>query len=402
MLHPSTQRLILKLCEMTSRGEIPWSEGEQGTSLYDAEGYCVEVSGDPLRIVVRQSNGRELERVEADDMAATPWPEPTAHAPTFREPVAVMAVDAGRIACGAEAAIALLIESLDHARPASAPPRDAAHPAVQAAPVPPLPAISPAPVGETRDETAAPPAPLHAPEPPPSSAETALTETSTAEFGGGESEADIAAAVADMASEALRDESGLTTPRPAPAASAADPPDEVSARPADPDPERGEGPGPLRAAPLVAPAASLPPGPPEVSPDNAPSPMAARATDTIEVFTPPPARRQDFAPLKEDAPPPMSTAPGGPPGSAPGAPLQSPSAGNAPPPAPPRVQPAHAPGAPSWLRSAAAPPGAPAFPLPGTTASTSPGAPTADRPEDAPEPSEAPRKPSVLVYKPWT
>jgi hypothetical protein len=118
MLHPSTQQLIRKLCELTEDGAIAWKEGEGGASVFETEGYIVEVKEEPPAIRLLHRDGRELERAGAADLA-TPWPGGDG---AYATHVAIMAHRAGRIARGAETAIAKILSSL------SAPPRKSAEP----------------------------------------------------------------------------------------------------------------------------------------------------------------------------------------------------------------------------------------------------------------------------------
>ncbi len=113
MLHASTQQLIRKLCELTEQGAIAWREGEADACLFETEGYVVEVKATPPAVRLLRQDGRELERADAGDLAA-PWPGGEA---TYATKVGEMAHHAGRIARGAETAIAKILSSL------SAPPK---------------------------------------------------------------------------------------------------------------------------------------------------------------------------------------------------------------------------------------------------------------------------------------
>lgn len=123
MLHPSTQQLIRKLCELTEDGAINWKEGENGASLFETEGYVVEIKADPPGFRLLRHDGRELERADAPDLAAA-WPDGEG---TYASNVALMANRAGRIARGAESAIAKILSSL------SAPPKRASEPEPESA-----------------------------------------------------------------------------------------------------------------------------------------------------------------------------------------------------------------------------------------------------------------------------
>jgi hypothetical protein len=112
MLHISTQQLIRKLCELTEAGSINWKEGEGQCSVFETEGYVVEIQPAPLVRLLR-ADGHELERVDAADLAM-PWAEGEG---TFATRVTDMAHRANRIARGAEIAIAKILSTL------SAPPK---------------------------------------------------------------------------------------------------------------------------------------------------------------------------------------------------------------------------------------------------------------------------------------
>lgn len=71
MLHPSTKRLIDKLIEMTSASKITWAEGDDGTCIYDTEGYRVTIGQSPSRVVLLDAGGRVLETVSDSLLANT-------------------------------------------------------------------------------------------------------------------------------------------------------------------------------------------------------------------------------------------------------------------------------------------------------------------------------------------
>lgn len=152
MLHVSTQKLIIKLCELTAQGDVQWREGSNGAVVFETEGYAVEIAGQPARLRVLNSEGNELERVDAEGLVAAPWPDGEG---SFADHVSTMAAQAQRLARGTDHAISRILSSLS--APSAAP----------SAPV--------SPEIETHDEHA---------------------QSSTV---GPESEAAMAAAVADMA-----------------------------------------------------------------------------------------------------------------------------------------------------------------------------------------------------------
>jgi hypothetical protein len=113
MLHASTQQLIRKLYELTEAGALNWKEGEGQCSVFETEGYVVEIQPEPASVRLLRADGHELERADATDLA-TPWGEGDG---TYAMHVADMARHASRIARGAETAIAKILSSL------SAPPK---------------------------------------------------------------------------------------------------------------------------------------------------------------------------------------------------------------------------------------------------------------------------------------
>ncbi|MEL6781281.1 MAG: hypothetical protein AAFO51_02825 [Pseudomonadota bacterium] len=108
MLHPSTKRLIDKLAEMTEKRLIPWSDTDSGAVSYDAEGYRVDLTDDG-EVIVRDPQGKELERASADDLAAS---ESEAGG-VYSDVVSGIRSEAVRIARGTEAAIDKLLAGLD-------------------------------------------------------------------------------------------------------------------------------------------------------------------------------------------------------------------------------------------------------------------------------------------------
>jgi len=110
MMHPSTMKLVDRLCAMTAQGKIEWTHGEAAESLvYDTEGYSVVLQGEPTNILLTDSSGVELEKVSAADLAQT------SHADrgTYDVAVAALLVDAQRVARGTETAINTVLQGLD-------------------------------------------------------------------------------------------------------------------------------------------------------------------------------------------------------------------------------------------------------------------------------------------------
>ena len=115
MLHPSTKRLIDRLCEMTTQRKIDWAIGEQpDTLVYDTEGYRVLLEGTPAELVLRDALGKELERASQDILTQSKHID----GGTYAGLVATMHEEASRIARGTEDAIASVLGGLSLDDPA--------------------------------------------------------------------------------------------------------------------------------------------------------------------------------------------------------------------------------------------------------------------------------------------
>ena len=110
MMHPSTMKLVDRLCAMTAQNKIEWAHGETPESLvYDTEGYRVILQGEPTDISLTDSSGVELEKVTAADLAQTPH----AQGGKYDDVVANLVIDAKRHARGTETAISTVLQGLD-------------------------------------------------------------------------------------------------------------------------------------------------------------------------------------------------------------------------------------------------------------------------------------------------
>jgi len=110
MLHPSTKKLIDRLCEMTIQRKIDWVSGDQADTLaYDTEGYRVLLEGNPAALVLCDALGNELDRADHDALSATQHID---HG-TYETLMETMRSEATRIARGAEDAIASVLGGLD-------------------------------------------------------------------------------------------------------------------------------------------------------------------------------------------------------------------------------------------------------------------------------------------------
>lgn len=110
MLHPSTQRLILRLSEMTETGGIPWRQAASGGGAcsFETEGYTVEVATSPLKLRILASGGREIESADAASLGATPGPG----GQTLATRVSAMAAAAGRLAGVSDATPGVRLDAL--------------------------------------------------------------------------------------------------------------------------------------------------------------------------------------------------------------------------------------------------------------------------------------------------
>lgn len=142
MLHPSTQKLIFTLVEMTDRREAPWAEDANGVVGFETEGYRVEATRDPPQVRILAANGVVVERADAALLSATPWPG----GGNFAAQVARMCVEGGRRVRGADVAVEAIQASLDR----KAQPKPA--PAPEPAPPPVIVAVA---VAESGEESAA-------------------------------------------------------------------------------------------------------------------------------------------------------------------------------------------------------------------------------------------------------
>ncbi len=112
MLHATTQTLILKLAELTGRGEVAWREGAEGALVFETEGYVVELVEAPPRLRLLQDGGKELERADEALLASASHDNSS-----FAERIAAMAEQARRHARGTDQAISRILTSLSTSAP---------------------------------------------------------------------------------------------------------------------------------------------------------------------------------------------------------------------------------------------------------------------------------------------
>lgn len=115
MLHPSTQKLIDRLAEMTELGKLDWTEGENGSLVYSTEGYSVYLPDGASEIVIQSIDGKELERASAEALSATTSEQGT----SYSQIVADMGAEAARIARGTETAISSILAGMEEPAPAA-------------------------------------------------------------------------------------------------------------------------------------------------------------------------------------------------------------------------------------------------------------------------------------------
>ncbi len=109
MLHESTQKLILKLHELTLSGAVAWKEGEGDSVILETEGYQVELSHAPATMRLSRMGGRELERADEGELAETAWGDDR----SFADVVSEMAREGSRYARGAEQAITRILKAAE-------------------------------------------------------------------------------------------------------------------------------------------------------------------------------------------------------------------------------------------------------------------------------------------------
>lgn len=109
MLHPSTQKLIDRLAEMTATKKIDWAEHEDGGVRYATDGYSVVLTEAPVELVIFSSAEKELERATVDQLMATP----VSDGGTYSDLVTGMHAEALRFARGTETAISTLLNQLE-------------------------------------------------------------------------------------------------------------------------------------------------------------------------------------------------------------------------------------------------------------------------------------------------
>lgn len=109
MLHPSTKQLIDRIGEMSAKGRIQWSEGEDGTCRFETRGYVVALSKQPPELRVTTPDGKEVEFADAGELRSV------AHDTRgdYGIYVAELYLSAKRSLRGADAAIESILTGLD-------------------------------------------------------------------------------------------------------------------------------------------------------------------------------------------------------------------------------------------------------------------------------------------------
>ena len=108
MMHPSTQKLLDKIAEMTRKKKIQWQESDAGID-FPTEGYTVSLVGEPPAMLLSDKGGRVLEEVTAEDFAQTQTETGQSYAEVFAD----LMLEGGRQARGTEAAIDSVLAELD-------------------------------------------------------------------------------------------------------------------------------------------------------------------------------------------------------------------------------------------------------------------------------------------------
>ena len=103
MLHSSTQKLLLKLHEMTMDGAIAWKEADDDAVKLVTEGYCVLVKAEPPLMELSTAKGRILESATEDVLRQTPMGDDDER--TFIDLINDIGREGSRYARGTEQAI---------------------------------------------------------------------------------------------------------------------------------------------------------------------------------------------------------------------------------------------------------------------------------------------------------
>lgn len=111
MLHPSTRKLIERLAEVTSQGQLLWRENNSGGIVYTADGFSVVLKARPYSISIRDGSDRELELISQEQLEQII----ITSGGSYADLVMIMYDDALRSARGTETAIVKLLASLEDA-----------------------------------------------------------------------------------------------------------------------------------------------------------------------------------------------------------------------------------------------------------------------------------------------
>lgn len=110
-MHDLTKRLIDRVHAQTLSGEVPWAEtGEKNAFAFEADGYniTVEATGSTAAITVADSDGRALETVDEEELAAITGPGGRDYESIVRE----VHAQARRVALGTDDAIERILRAL--------------------------------------------------------------------------------------------------------------------------------------------------------------------------------------------------------------------------------------------------------------------------------------------------
>lgn len=113
MLHPSTQKLIDRLAEMTALKQIDWAEADDGGVVYSTEGYSVRLFDNPAHVTLATEKGKILEEASAAILKETPHESRG----NYSDLIIAVVKEAARIAKGTEAAIDALLAGLSDQAP---------------------------------------------------------------------------------------------------------------------------------------------------------------------------------------------------------------------------------------------------------------------------------------------
>ena len=109
MIHPSTRKLIDRLHERTLEDRVAWSEGDDGAIKFENSSYSIVLFQENHELKLTDSDGRELEFVDKDELAEMANDDGVSYTDVASE----MYVEGLRIAKGTKRAIDKIMAGLE-------------------------------------------------------------------------------------------------------------------------------------------------------------------------------------------------------------------------------------------------------------------------------------------------